>query len=142
MRAARAWSASVLCCAATMVVTTTVLDAMAGRWPPSLHNVLDFTAAVTAAFGFVAALVFGPVFLLVGRVPRWSRDWRPMAIAGALLALLVVIAFRVTFAEFGDPATALGWVRHFVRNPGELAGSVVLAVPAVTFGLVWARRRA
>ena len=142
MRAVRAWGLSVLCCAVTMVVAVNLMDAIAGRWPPSWHNVLDVTAAVTVVFAAVAALGFVPAFLVLERVPRLARDRELMAIAGALLAPTVVIAFRVTFAESGDPATTWDWLRHFARNPGELTSSVALAIPALTFGLVWARRRA
>ena len=138
MRAFRAWGLSVLCCTGMMVVAVNLMDAVAGRWPPSWHDVLDVTAAVTVVFAAVAALGFIPAFLLLGRVPRLARDRRLMALAGALLAPAVVIAFRVTFAESGDPTTTWGWVGHFARNPGELGSSVALAIPALTFGLAWA----
>ncbi len=141
-RALRAWAASVLMCAVTVVVAVNAMEALAGRWPPSPHNLVDLTAAVTVIFGAIAAIVFLPAFLLLRRVPQLSRNWRLMAAAGALLAPTVVIAFRVTFAEFGDPHTVAGWIRHFATNLGELSASIALAVPASTFGLVFSRPRA
>lgn len=139
-RALRAWALSVLTCVVTAIVAVNALEALVGRWPPTWHNIIDLTAAVTVVFAMTTALLFVPAFLLLGRIPWLSGKPRRMAIAGALLAPTIVIAFRVTFAEFGDPHTVMGWIRHFVSNPGELGASIALAVPAAAFGLVFCRR--
>ena len=70
----RAWVYSVLTCIGVIAVFASITQALTGRWEHAWHNVTDVTAAFSVVFACVAAFVYVPSFLLLGRVPRVATD--------------------------------------------------------------------
>jgi hypothetical protein len=104
----RAWVYSVFTCVGVITVFASIVQALTGRWEHAWHNVTDVTAAFSVVFALLAAFVCVPSFLLIGRVPRVATERRLMASCGALVAPMAFMAFRVAFAESGDPQTIWG----------------------------------
>jgi hypothetical protein len=137
----RAWVLSVLTCAGVVAAVASIMQALTGRWEHAWHSVADITAGFTVVFAFVAALVCVPSFLLLDRVFRVATDQRLMTLVGALVAPVVLMAFRITFAESEDPQTIWGWLPYWLHHPAELVfGSLPFIAPGAIFGFTWSAR--
>lgn len=132
----RAVGWSMVVCAIVTAVSGALIEGLqtTSRW--SWNNLVQITAAFTAACGVVALVVCVPAFVVLERMQAAPTSRRGAAILGAVLSPLAALILIVLF--FGRSSSVGDLVRFWWANLAEFAGGVApFVVAGAAFGLLW-----
>jgi hypothetical protein len=137
-RALTSWFASSLAVVVSLAVWVAAMEVSAARLEHLAHNIVDVSLAFGAMFAVTAAVLYVPVFSLLG-AGLGPRLRRPLAAAiGLALAPAAYLAVAMQFREGEDPQTIAAWLTYWAANLPEVGiGILPFAVGGALFGLMW-----